>query len=79
MPCLAAVRRADTLRATPRGRRETGTLLRDGSAHRSCWIGQTGTRRFGITEDVVIHGDSGGGLVLTRTPRPSRCASLGNQ
>jgi len=25
-------------------------------------IGQTGTRRFGITEVGVIHGDSGGGL-----------------
>ena len=27
-------------------------------------IGQTGTRRFGITEDGVIHGDSGGGLAV---------------
>ncbi len=25
-------------------------------------IGQTGTRRFGITEDGVLHGDAGGGL-----------------
>ena len=25
-------------------------------------IGQTGTRRFGISEDGVLHGDSGGGL-----------------
>ena len=27
-------------------------------------IGQTGTRRFGITEDGVLHGDSGGGLAV---------------
>jgi type IV pilus assembly protein PilA len=27
-------------------------------------IGQTGTRRFGITEDGVIHGDSGNGLAV---------------
>jgi type IV pilus assembly protein PilA len=25
-------------------------------------IGQTGTRRFGMSEDGVLHGDSGGGL-----------------
>ena len=25
-------------------------------------MGQTGTRRFGISEDAVLHGDSGGGL-----------------
>lgn len=27
-------------------------------------IGQTGTRRFGISEDGVLHGDSGGGLAV---------------
>lgn len=27
-------------------------------------IGQTGTRRFGMSEDGVLHGDSGGGLAV---------------
>lgn len=43
-------------------------------------IGQTGTRRFGITEDGVMHGDSGGGLVVYANAAAVRAApSMGNQ
>ena len=42
-------------------------------------IGQTGTRRFGITEDGVIHGDSGGGLAAYANAAAIRAApSIGN-
>jgi len=43
-------------------------------------IGQTGTRRFGITEDGVIHGDSGGGLAVYADAAAVRAApATGNQ
>ena len=43
-------------------------------------IGQTGTRRFGITEDGVIHGDSGGGLAAYANAAAVRAApAMGNQ
>lgn len=43
-------------------------------------IGQTGTRRFGITEDGVLHGDSGGGLATYANAAAVRAApALGNQ
>ena len=43
-------------------------------------IGQTGTRRFGVTEDGVIHGDSGGGLAPYADAVAVRAApSTGNQ
>lgn len=43
-------------------------------------IGQTGTRRFGITEDGVLHGDSGGGLAAYANAAAVRAApALGNQ
>jgi len=43
-------------------------------------IGQTGTRRFGITEDGVIHGDSGGGLAVYADAAAIRAApATGNQ
>ncbi len=42
-------------------------------------IGQTGTRRFGITEDGVIHGDSGGGLAAYADAAAIRAApAMGN-
>lgn len=42
-------------------------------------IGQTGTRRFGITEDGVIHGDSGGGLAAYANAAAIRAApAIGN-
>ena len=37
-------------------------------------IGQTGTRRFGITEDGVIHGDTGGGLAAYANAEAIRSA-----
>ena len=43
-------------------------------------IGQTGTRRFGVTEDGVIHGDSAGGLAAYADAAAVRAApSTGNQ
>jgi type IV pilus assembly protein PilA len=43
-------------------------------------IGQTGTRRFGITEDGVLHGDSGGGLAAYANAAAVRAApAMGNQ
>lgn len=43
-------------------------------------IGQTGTRRFGITEDGVIHGDAGGGLAAYANAAAIRAApAMGNQ
>ena len=46
----------------------------------SAGIGQTGTRRFGITEDGVIHGDSGGGLAAYADGAAVRAApATGNQ
>lgn len=43
-------------------------------------IGQTGTRRFGITEVGVIHGDSGGGLAAYANAAAVRDApATGNQ
>ena len=43
-------------------------------------IGQTGTRRFGITEDGVIHGDTGGGLAPYANAAAVRAApAMGNQ
>ena len=43
-------------------------------------IGQTGTRRFGVTEDGVIHGDSGGGLAAYPDGAAVRAApGTGNQ
>ncbi|HEX5704812.1 MAG TPA: type II secretion system protein [Pyrinomonadaceae bacterium] len=43
-------------------------------------IGQTGTRRFGVTEDGVIHGDSGGGLAAYPDGTAVRAApATGNQ
>jgi type IV pilus assembly protein PilA len=43
-------------------------------------IGQTGTRRFGITEDGVIHGDSGDGLAAYADAAAIRNApAMGNQ
>ena len=43
-------------------------------------IGQTGTRRFGITEDGVIHGDSAGGLAAYANAAAIRAApAIGNQ
>lgn len=42
-------------------------------------IGQTGTRRFGITEDGVLHGDSGGGLAPYADANAVRSApAMGN-
>jgi type IV pilus assembly protein PilA len=42
-------------------------------------LGQTGTRRFGITEDGVIHGDSGGGLAAYANAAAIRAApAIGN-
>lgn len=42
-------------------------------------IGQTGTRRFGLTEDGVIHGDTGGGLAAYANAAAIRAApALGN-
>lgn len=46
----------------------------------SAGIGQTGTRRFGIMEDGVIHGDSGGGLAAYADAAAIRAApATGNQ
>jgi len=43
-------------------------------------IGQTGTRRFGITEDGVLHGDSGGGLAAYANAAAVKAApAMGNQ
>ena len=43
-------------------------------------IGQTGTRRFGITDDGVIHGDSGGGLAAYANAAAIVAApAMGNQ
>jgi type IV pilus assembly protein PilA len=43
-------------------------------------IGQTGTRRFGITEDGVIHGDSAGGLAAYANAAAVKAApAMGNQ
>ena len=43
-------------------------------------IGQTGTRRFGITEDGVIHGDTGGGLAVYANAAAVRAApAMGTQ
>jgi prepilin-type N-terminal cleavage/methylation domain-containing protein len=42
-------------------------------------IGQTGTRRFGVTEDGVLHGDSGGGLAVYADATAIRAApAVGN-
>jgi len=43
-------------------------------------IGQTGTRRFGITEDGVLHGDTGGGLAVYANAAAVKAApAMGNQ
>ena len=42
-------------------------------------IGQTGTRRFGITEDGVLHGDTGGGLAVYANAAAVKAApAMGN-
>jgi prepilin-type N-terminal cleavage/methylation domain-containing protein len=42
-------------------------------------ISQTGTRRFGVTEDGVLHGDSGGGLAVFANAAAIRAApAMGN-